>query len=127
MTKNELLKAHGFYKTFHHWPVNDDWKQELHNYIIHGFHPGSFHRALFRNDLYGASIHTHVANKWSHIVEFMKWLGENAPRECWGDMETVESWLRLSKEQREKILFKKGYIVTDEEVTFMILETQNAS
>jgi len=116
------IKAEGFFRTFQHYPVDDDWKQELYNYIICGFHPGSFHTAMFASSLYGAACHSHVGNQWSHICAFMKWLGEHAPSECWGNRECVTSWLAMNKEEREAILYRKGFIITDEEVTFKILE-----
>jgi len=120
----DRLKAPGFFNTFEHSPVSDDWMQELYNYIILGYHPGSFHTDMFASNLYGAACHSHVSNKWSHIVAFMKWLGHHAPHECWGDKESVKTWLKMTPERRERILLRQKFIITDEELTFKILETQ---
>jgi len=122
ISKSDRLKASGFFKTFYTWPVNDEWMQELYNYVICGFPPGSFHSACFANDMAGAARNTHPANDWRSIVEMMKWLVACAPADSFGTWTHVESWLQLTNDERNKILLDSGYIITDEEVTFRMLE-----
>lgn len=112
----------GFFQTFELYPVHDEWQEELYNYFIKGWPPGSFHTALFANDLVQAAFRSHVANKWGAIREFMKWVYANAPEGSWNSFENVEDWLKLSDAQRRKICENKGWMLTDEELTWKLLE-----
>ena len=111
----------GFWSTFEMWPVTEDWRQELYNYFMCGFRPGSFHTSCYANDLMGAANHTHISNKWTYIVEFMKWLQEYAPAGSCGSYENVQSWLELDTEARNEILIAKGWKLTDKDLTWKII------
>lgn len=82
--------------------VPGEWQDELARYIIYGLGPGSFHTALYENDLLKATQTTHPANTWSAIVAFMKWLSLRAPKGSWGSKANVQAWLALSNEERRK-------------------------
>ena len=125
MDNKTRIQTRGFLDTFHHWPVSevsDDWVQELYNYFIKGYPPGSFHSACFENNLYRAACTTHLSNQWTDIAAMMKWLGGNAPLGSWGSHTQVVTWLAMSKEDRDAILLKKGWIITDEELAWKLLE-----
>jgi hypothetical protein len=109
-----------FKKSFNLWPVHPDWQRELMNYLVNGWTPGSFHLALFENDLVGAANHTHVANRWEWIVDFMKWLQNNAPHGSWGSPEAVREWLALDPKTRRNMLNRSNpkLMLTEEEVTW---------
>lgn len=124
MNETDNIKYAGFLKTFQTWPVTEDWVQELFNYFICGWHPGSFHRACFANNLFRASLHTHPSNEWKHIVEMMKWINEFAPEGSWGSYENVNQWLELTSETRGQIIRDLGWSKTDEEVTWEILSDE---
>lgn len=111
-----------FLQTFKLWPVPKQWQTELHNYIIQGWMPGSFHTALFANDLLGAALHTHPMNDWDSIVHFMKWVKNNAPREAWGSYEDVQYWYNLTPKIRNMILLRNNLILTDEETMWESLK-----
>ena len=101
-----------FYDTFETWYVPEEWQGELANYFLHGFYPGSFHTALFENNLFHAAIKTHPANTWEAIVSFMKWLGHCAPKGSWGSKEAVGDWLDLSDEERRSKCEEAGILAT---------------
>lgn len=122
LDKKARIRARGFIESFHHWSVHDDWVQELYNYFIMGYPPGSFHTACFANDLYRASCTTHISNRWEDIAAMMKWLGANAPEFSWGNHTQVEKWLTMTQEERNIVLLKKGWIISDKEVTWKLLE-----
>ena len=111
LNKDRSLKK--FYETFDYCgEMPDEWKGELENYLIHGYHPGSFHTALFENNLMRATMVTHPSNKWIWIVTFMKWIWQHAPQESYGSKEQVEKWLKMSKEQHRDICEKAGILAT---------------
>jgi len=119
--KAERIKYMNFWNTFIDFPLNDEWAFELYNYILNGLKPGSFFTSMYANDLHGAVIHSHVMNRWSDIQDLVKWVNEHAPHQCWGDYQQVTDWLALTKEERYKICSNNGFILTDEEVTWHIL------
>ena len=98
------------------------WIEELHNYVVHGFVPGSFHRYLYNNNLYGATRASDSFNKWNWIVTFMEALAEVAPQDCWGSEEKVARWLALSTTVRHKYCHKHKLILTPQELTWDIIE-----
>ena len=130
MNASDKVKSEGFWFTFKNQTgimqvVPDEWRDELYNYIICGYPPGSFHTACFANDLFSAACKSHVSNEWRSIVAMMRWLSEHGTTGCWGSYENVAWWIALEKEERNEILLQKGYIMTDEEVTWKILEAEN--
>ena len=102
------------------FPMN--WCDELENYIVHGFEPGSFHRNLYANNLAGATQTSDSLNEWGWITYFIEFLCQTAPAECWGNNEKVERWLKLSKTTRYKICHENGLLLTPQEATWDILE-----
>ena len=101
-----------FCNTFNHYPVSDEWREELERYIIRGLPPGGFHNALYENDLYSAALRSHPLNRWDNIQYFMRWLGEYAPPGSFGYKGCTEYWVKLSPEERRTICETKGILDT---------------
>lgn len=103
-----------FWETFSedNWPVAKEWQEELYNYLVEGLPPGNFHLALYAMDLYGAVVRSHVLNTWPAICGFVKWIVNEAPHESFGSYEKVQNWLRLTKEERTKILEREKLLST---------------
>ena len=97
---------------------------ELHNYLGFGFEPGSFHTALYSNNLRAAVRHTDAFNKWEWIKAFIDFLEGEAPAEAWGSRDRVDKWIKMSFEERFKILHRCELVLTEEEVTWDILNEQ---
>ena len=103
--------------------VPENWKDELKNYIIHGFEPGSFHRNLYSNNLAGATTTSDSFNEWNWIQLFMDFLLQHAPVTCWGSKEKVERWLKMDKGVRYMVCQQYDLLLTPAEATWNILET----
>ena len=121
LDKKTLIEMNGFLATFELYPVNDEWRDEIHNYFIKGWPPGSFHTAVLANDLTGAVFKSHPMNEWKQIREFVKWVFANAPDGSWGSYENVDAWLKLSTATRRKICENIGWLVTEKELTWKIV------
>jgi hypothetical protein len=102
----------------------DEWKQELYSYLIMGLPPGGFHGAIIANNLHDAVNKSHPSNTWSAIIYFCKWLNSFAPKESFGSYEKVESWLKLTKIERRLILERHTLLISDEQVMWDILKTE---
>ena len=116
------VRTRGFFKTFKQWPVSDSWAGELYNFFILGYQPGSFHTAVLANDLKGAVYKSHISNQWEDIQSFVRWMFANAPAKSIGSYENVQNWLALTDDERTKIGIERKWILTDEELTWKLLE-----
>ncbi len=117
MKRSEL----GFWESFGYYNVIDEWKVELYNYIMKGLAPGSFHEAIYCNDLKRAVQHSHPMNTWDSIREFVLWLVHESPPGCWGDYETYEKWINLSDDERNILLLKHKFVMPPEKVMWNII------
>jgi len=104
--------------------VPEEWEQELHNYLVLGYSPGSFHLSVFANDLFGAAVRSHPANTWPAIMAMCRWMINNAPIQSFGSYEKVQNWLQLTKEERRKILEEKRLLTPEKEVVWNILRKE---
>jgi hypothetical protein len=121
ITKQHLEPMYDSFNGTYGWHVPNEWQTEIINYLVHGFTPGSFHMALFANNLYDAVVRSHLMNDWESIMQFGKWILNKAPYQSFGSYNRVEEWLALSAEERHDILVSKKLLLTDEEVVFNIL------
>ncbi len=60
-------------------------------YIEHGGPVGHFLTALFSNDLFDAVSRGDSSNQTA-LVDWVKWIYNQAPTGCWGSREKVISW-----------------------------------
>lgn len=63
------------------------------NYLFHRIPPGSFMCAVLTNDLSGAVQQADDLNIHC-IPNYIKFLYNEVPGNCWGGVEKVESWLK---------------------------------
>ena len=112
-----------FYRTFEDYRqvTAPRWHDEMVNYLYHGFKPGSFHHAVFANDLWTAMACSHPSNDVPAIKELCNWIMFYAPKQAVGSFENVDAWLDMDTFDREEILHEKGLIWNDEEVIIQIL------
>jgi len=115
-------RTRGFFESFQLYPVTEEWADELYNYFIMGWPPGSFHTAVLANDLTQAAFKSHPMNEWKQIREFVKWVFANAPADSVGSYENVENWLAMSASKRKKICINRGWMLTDEELTWALVK-----
>lgn len=70
------------------------------DYVEHGVRPGSFLLAVLHNDLvnsFGYADGTNVAR----MVDWARWLYNEAPSDCWGSPEKVRAWMGNFTTQEE--------------------------
>jgi hypothetical protein len=121
LNKKSMIEARGFLDTFDLYPMYDDWEQELYNYFILGFQPGSFHTALFANDLTMTALESHPPVRWAWIQAMCKWNFANAPAGSTGSYENVARWLDKTAVERRIICEGRGWLLTEEELSWKIV------
>lgn len=72
----------------------------LKRYIEQGIAPGSFLMAVLNNDLNQACARADRFNR-QVIPDYVRWLVNEAPCECWGSPEKVNAWLLAHKAERD--------------------------
>lgn len=124
---SQLIEHTPFWKIFvkdrHCAEMPVEWQHELNNYLLHGFEPGSFHMAVFSNNLFSATSLSHSSNQWIWIQAFMYFLYHYAPPQSWGSREVVCKWIQLTPAKRFEICHNHGLTMTDEEVSWHVLQT----
>lgn len=70
-------------------------------YYEHGWKPGSFLYAVLTNDLVNAAVNADDQNR-RKLFEWASFLYNELPRECWGDSNTVVSWIKKGGKQGAK-------------------------
>ena len=71
-------------------------KQAIDLYIELGIPPGRFLTAVICNDLMSAISHADIANK-KLISEYVRYFYNEAPGNCWGSTEAMQSWMEKFK------------------------------
>ena len=104
----------------HHVPAG--WGEDMKLYLAYGIEPGRFHRCLYENDLYGATISSDSFNQWDWIVAFMQFIVGHFPPEAYGSKDRVAAWIALDDEKRFEICHKHNLLWTEQQVTIDILQ-----
>jgi hypothetical protein len=73
----------------------------LDNYIGYGIPTGDFLHAVLSNDLFESFGRADCINS-ERMFDIVKYIYQYVPRQCWGDKDTINEWLRLHKEEPEK-------------------------
>jgi hypothetical protein len=73
--------------------LTEDDLQPLRIYIDHKIEPGGFLTAVLCNDLTEATGRADVYNR-RKLFEYIQFLYNDAPGDCWGSREKVSAWLR---------------------------------
>jgi hypothetical protein len=98
-----------------------DYAGPIYNYLVYGFHPGSFFRALLANDFMSAIAHSHPANSVYELKKLVGWLCNSFPPDVvYGNYEVVESWCRKTDEERYQVLLD-AKLVYDKETEMMLI------
>jgi hypothetical protein len=71
------------------------------NYVENGILPGDFLAALLENNLVNAWGQADESNR-ERLQEWVWWLKNYAPRECWGSKEKVIGWLNKKSNERNR-------------------------
>lgn len=71
--------------------VPDHTREALENYLIRGYPPGSFLKAVLCNDLVGATGRADATNL-QHLKSIVTWIVNNVPINAWQSEERVYNW-----------------------------------
>jgi hypothetical protein len=76
-------------------------------YIEDGIRPGGFLYLILCNDFVHALGHADPINT-ARIVDFAKFLWQDAPLPCWGSREKVAVWIKAHEMARAEKKLKEG-------------------
>jgi len=76
----------------HQHGMSDYTLPAMENYLMHGFHPGSFLMAVLKNDLAAAVVRADTTN-FANLGNIVKWMVYHAPIDSWGDHRRVTAWI----------------------------------
>jgi hypothetical protein len=114
------------YKLYHSmakYNVNKDYAECIYNYLVYGFHPGSFFTSLLANDFMGAVSHSHPGNTVSALKNLVTWITNVLPEGVThGSYRAVDGWIELTGEQRRFILEQHGLIYSEQDEILKVLK-----
>ena len=115
-SKNRLLNTFALYE------VPKEFADPLYNYLVHGFHPGSFWYFVLVNDFHRAILSSHPSNTVPALKKTASWLTNTLPDSVWGTPKAVATWLELPADIRRATLESLRLIYTGEEEVLLILK-----
>lgn len=78
--------------------IKQDTINTLNNYVVNGWEPGSFCRAVLENNLMQALGRADIENRKS-IFEICSYVYNELPSACHGSPEKVNLWLSMKREE----------------------------
>ena len=116
-SRNRLLN------TFALHGVPNEYADPLMNYLVHGFHPGSFWAAVLANDFMAAIASSHPGNTVGALKKVVTWLNDSLEYGvAWGTPDAVEHWLKMTPEDRRSVLETNRLVYTEREEVILILK-----
>ena len=104
------------------WTVPRDYFEPLHNYLVHGFEPGSFWSAVLANDFMRAVQHSHPSNDIPALKNTVGWIQDSWPKAAYGDRSTIQTWVAFSGHERRLYLEHHNLIYSEQEEVMMALQ-----
>lgn len=96
---HDSLKEYGIPEHMHHAAAD---------YILRGIHPGHFLSAVISNDLAEAVARADAENQ-RRLVQWVKWLYNEAPSTCWGSPDRLRQWVqKFARERQEQVEAREG-------------------
>lgn len=81
--------------------IPDRLHDGLRNYLVYGYRPGSFLRAVLENDLITAVVRADEESA-TRIAAVVRFLWNYAPSEAWGSPDRVQTWLDARALERKE-------------------------
>lgn len=126
MTLTVTLTAHSknkFLETFAQYEVPKEYADPIFNYLVHGYHPGSFWHSVFANDFMSAIGRSHPANTVASLKKAVSWvMNYMVNGATHGSYEIVDEWLKKTPEDRREYLEAMGLVYTEKQEIVMILK-----
>lgn len=110
-------------QSMNHWHVSRDFAVPMYNYLVFGIEPGSFFKGWYANDAMSI-IRSHPGNTVESLKDLSKWMLNCMPPEAKGSHEKVSAWLKMSSDERRKILEEWDLIFSEEQETWKILKDE---
>jgi len=117
-SRNRLMQ------TFTHWSVPREFADPMYNYLVYGYHPGSFFTYVLANNFTNAILSSHPSNTIEALKHLVGWMRDTLPDETWGNHAKVDNWTELNPEQRRIILEHNGLVFTSKEEVMLILKDE---
>ena len=116
-SRNRLLNTFALHQ------VPKEYADPLYNYLVHGFHPGSFWTAVLSNDFMAAIGSSHPANTVWALKRAVTWLNDTLEHGvAWGTPDAVEHWLQMTPEDRRQVLESNRLVYTEYDELILILK-----
>jgi hypothetical protein len=116
-SQNRLLNTFALHE------VPKEYADPLYNYLVHGFHPGSFWTAVLSNDFMAAITSSHPANTVPSLKRAVTWLNDTIEHGvAWGTQEAVQHWLQMTSDERRLVLESNRLVYTEREEVILILK-----
>ena len=120
-SRNRLLH------TFSLWNVQQEYRGNVYNYLVHGLPPGSFYTAVFANDFASAMAHSHPSNRVDTLKCLSGWIQSHMPEQAYGSYDAVEKWLGMSDDDRRTALEQAKLIYDTKTEVWLILKNEHTS
>jgi hypothetical protein len=111
-------------QTFARWDVPKEFADPFYNYLVYGYHPGSFFGYVLSNNFAKAILSSHPSNTMEALKHLVGWMRDTLPEETWGSYDKVDAWCGINPEQRRIILEDCGLIYTSKEEVVLILKDE---
>ena len=116
-SRNKLLE------TFAQYEVPKEYADPIFNYLVDGFHPGSFWNSVFANDFMGAMARSHPANTIVALKKTVSWMMNHLINgTTHGSYEVVDAWLKKNPAERREVLEALGLVYSEQSEIVMILK-----
>lgn len=114
-----------FYTSLNEWAVPKEYADRMFEYIVHGYHPGSFYTALLANDFMSAMAHSHPANSIIGLKALIGWLRSTMLYGvAYGSYEAVANWVNMSDSERRTKLNERKILYTEQEEIMLALSNE---
>jgi hypothetical protein len=112
------------YETFSKWDVPRDFADPMANYLVYGYHPGSFFGYVLSNNFAKAILSSHPGNTIEALKHLVGWMRDTLPDDTWGSYAKVAAWCDMPWSMRRPILERCGLIYTEKEEVVLILKEE---
>ena len=117
-SQNRLLHS------FSRWEVPQEYSQHVYDYLVNGFDPGSFYTAVLANDFMSAVIRSHPGNRIDTLKGLAGWIATEMPAAAWGSYDRVQTWLKMTDEDRRVVLEQAELIYNTKTEMWLVLKNE---
>ena len=105
-------------KLFEYWHVDNYMATPLYNYLVHGYSPGGFWTKVLEDKFLDAMVSCSENNRVLDMKNASRFKVNCFPTRSYGSEYYVSEWLKLTDDERRKILEDNDLIYTPEQETW---------